>query len=198
MATAPRLLDELAPDDAEHFAEVRALLDAAELPYVIDPTLVRGLDYYTRTVFEFTSARLGRPERRGRRRALRRPDGAARRAAHAGHRLGRRRRADAPRRRDARDFTAPVDLFLAYDGAGYRQTAFEVSMDARRAGMTAQMELAGRSLKGQRKQADRLGARWLAVVGEGDATLRDMETGEELEVPPAGIVARALREGGRG
>jgi histidyl-tRNA synthetase len=44
---------------------------------------------------------------------------------------------------DSRDFTAPVDLFLAYDGAAYRQTAFEVSMDARRAGMTAQMELAG-------------------------------------------------------
>ena len=59
MADAPRLIDRLSSDDAEHFAEVRALLDAAGMPYELDPTLVRGLDYYTRTVFEFESERLG-------------------------------------------------------------------------------------------------------------------------------------------
>ena len=59
MAGAPLLLDRLADEDAEHFAEVRALLDAADVTYEIDPTLVRGLDYYTRTVFEFTSDALG-------------------------------------------------------------------------------------------------------------------------------------------
>ena len=59
MAGAPRLLDRLDGDDAEHFAEVRALLDGADVPYEVDPTLVRGLDYYTRTVFEFESAALG-------------------------------------------------------------------------------------------------------------------------------------------
>src|SRR5204863_648142 len=59
MAGAPRLLDRLDGDDAEHFAEVRGLLDAAGVAYDIDPTLVRGLDYYTRTVFEFESAELG-------------------------------------------------------------------------------------------------------------------------------------------
>ena len=56
-------------------------------------------------------------------------------------------------------------------------------MDARREGMNAQMELAGRSMKGQRKQADRVGARWLAVLGDDGASLRDMETGEEIDVP---------------
>jgi histidyl-tRNA synthetase len=59
MDAAPRLLDHLAPDDAEHFAEVRALIDAAGIPYDIDTTLVRGMDYYTRTVFEFESQALG-------------------------------------------------------------------------------------------------------------------------------------------
>src|SRR4051794_24566212 len=59
MEGAPRLLDRIAPDDAEHFAEVRAMLDAAGVPYEIDATLVRGLDYYTRTVFELTSDALG-------------------------------------------------------------------------------------------------------------------------------------------
>ena len=59
MADAPRLLDRLTPEDAEHFAEVRALLDEAGQEYELDPTLVRGLDYYTRTIFEFESDRLG-------------------------------------------------------------------------------------------------------------------------------------------
>ncbi len=59
LANAPLLRDFLAPEDAAHFAEVRALLEAARISYEIDPTLVRGLDYYTRTVFELTSERLG-------------------------------------------------------------------------------------------------------------------------------------------
>jgi len=59
MASAPRLLDHLSDDDSEHFAAVRELLDVARVPYEVDPTLVRGLDYYTRTVFEFTSDALG-------------------------------------------------------------------------------------------------------------------------------------------
>src|SRR6185369_17165163 len=59
MERAPRLLDALAPEDAEHFAEVLAFLDAAGLAHEVDTTLVRGLDYYTRTVFEFTSDALG-------------------------------------------------------------------------------------------------------------------------------------------
>ncbi|MDP8944269.1 MAG: histidine--tRNA ligase, partial [Actinomycetota bacterium] len=59
LAGAPKLLDRLEPADAEHLAEVRALLDDAGQPYEVDPTLVRGLDYYTRTVFEFESGALG-------------------------------------------------------------------------------------------------------------------------------------------
>ena len=59
MAAAPKLLDRLAPEDAEHFEQVRRLLDVAGIPYELDPTLVRGLDYYTRTLFEFTSDALG-------------------------------------------------------------------------------------------------------------------------------------------
>ncbi|HYP31560.1 MAG TPA: ATP phosphoribosyltransferase regulatory subunit, partial [Burkholderiaceae bacterium] len=56
---APKLLDRLSDEDAEHFAQVRALLDQAGIKYELDPTLVRGLDYYTRTVFEFSSDALG-------------------------------------------------------------------------------------------------------------------------------------------
>src|SRR5665213_797416 len=59
MREAPKLLDSLAPDDAEHFARVREMIDDAGLGYELDPTLVRGLDYYTRTLYEFTSESLG-------------------------------------------------------------------------------------------------------------------------------------------
>ncbi|MGA6946389.1 MAG: histidine--tRNA ligase, partial [Solirubrobacterales bacterium] len=59
MADAPTLLDRLDPEDAEHFADVRALLDRNGVAYDLDPTLVRGLDYYTRTVFEFDCESLG-------------------------------------------------------------------------------------------------------------------------------------------
>ena len=59
MASAPLLLDFLSDDDHEHFEAVKALLDAAGVAYEVDPTLVRGLDYYTRTVFEYTSDALG-------------------------------------------------------------------------------------------------------------------------------------------
>ena len=59
MQDAPLLLDELEAEDAEHFAAVRELLDVADVAYTVDPTLVRGLDYYARTVFEFTSDALG-------------------------------------------------------------------------------------------------------------------------------------------
>jgi histidyl-tRNA synthetase len=59
MAGAPRLLEHIGADDAEHFGEVQALLSESGVAYEVDPTLVRGLDYYTRTVFEFTSDALG-------------------------------------------------------------------------------------------------------------------------------------------
>ena len=71
MQRAPKLLDRLAPDDAEHFAEVRALLDDAGVRYELDPTLVRGLDYYTRTRVRVHERRARRPVGRGRRRSLR-------------------------------------------------------------------------------------------------------------------------------
>jgi histidyl-tRNA synthetase len=198
MAEAPRLLDALDADDREHFATVRALLDRAEVEYEVDTSLVRGLDYYTRTVFEFTSDALGAQSGVG---GGGRYDGlieqlGGKPTPGMGWAAGVERMLLTLG--DTRSSEPPVDLFVAFDGTPHREVAFQTSMDARRAGMTAQMELAGRSLKGQRKQADRVGARWLAVFADDGATLRDMDTGETVEVPVDGVVARALREGGRG
>jgi histidyl-tRNA synthetase len=198
MRDAPKLLDELSDEDTEHFAEVRRLLDVAEVDYEVDPALVRGLDYYTRTVFEFTSDALGAQSGVG---GGGRYDGLVEQLGGPatpgmGWAAGVERMLLAAD--DDRTADLPVDLFVAYERPDDRAAAFGVSMDARRAGMTAQMELAGRSIKGQRKQADRLGARWLAVLGPDGARLRDMQTGDEVDVSTEGVVARALREGGRG
>jgi histidyl-tRNA synthetase len=90
----------------------------------------------------------------------------------------------------------PVDLFLAYRDPAARERAFRLVAEARRAGLRAQLELAGRSLKGQLKQADRVGARYVAILEDGGAALKDMESGEQREIEPGAIAAEVLR--GRG
>jgi histidyl-tRNA synthetase len=203
MAGAPRLLDRLGGDDAEHFAEVRALLDAVDVPYEVDPTLVRGLDYYTRTVFEFESAALGAQSGVG---GGGRYDGLVE-ALGGPPTPGCGWAAGIERILLASDDAAgavsgpptpapPVDLFVAFAGGDQRSAAFGLAVEARRAGLGAQMELAGRSLKGQLKQADRVGARFVAILSEDGAALKDMESGEQRDVDPAAVLREVLR--GRG
>jgi histidyl-tRNA synthetase len=195
MAEAPRLLDELAPDDAEHFAEVRALLDVAGVAYELDPTLVRGLDYYTRTVFEFTSDALGAQSGVG---GGGRYDGLIEQLGGPptpgrGWAAGIERMLLAAEERPLP--AAVVDLFVAREDESDAVAAFALATEARRAALNVQVELAGRSLKGQLKQAGRLGARFVAIVGgEQGIRLKDMESGEQETVEGAGAaVARALR-----
>ena len=206
MADAPRLLDALEPDDAAHFAEVRALLDAVEVPYEVDPTLVRGLDYYSRTVFEVTSDALGAQSGVG---------GGGRYDRLVGLLGG----PDTPGFGWAAGIErvllagtviptapAPVDLYVAVGdpepsppgGApGSRpnpaSTAFRILRDARVAGLSAQMELAGRSAKGVMRQAERIGSRYVAVVGEHDTELRDLEDGRTTTLPNETVVHAVLR-----
>ena len=184
MERAPRLLDALAPEDAEHFAEVLAFLDAAGLAHEVDTTLVRGLDYYTRTVFEFTSDALGAQSGVG---GGGRYDGLMEQIGGP-HTPGMGFAAGVERMLMAAGAqpTAPVplDLYVAYAGASHRAAAFRLAADARRAGHAARLELGGRSLKGQLKQADRSGARYVAILGDEGTSLKDMETGEQRTVEP--------------
>ena len=190
MAGAPRLLDRLEADDAAHFAEVRELLDRAGVAHEIDATLVRGLDYYTRTLFEFTSDALGAQSGVA---GGGRYDGLIEQLGGPptpgiGWAAGIERILMASPERPAAA-RAP-DLYVAFEHA--RADAFAVLADARAAGLAAQMELAGRSLKGQLKQAERLGARFVAVV-EGDSVrLRDLRAGTEETVPRDAVVDRLV------
>jgi len=193
MADAPRLVDRLGDQDAEHFAQVRRLLDVAGVAYEVDGTLVRGLDYYTRTVFEFTSDALGAQSGVG---GGGRYDGLVEALGGpatpgVGFAAGVERMLLAASEQPAA--AAPIELFVALDEGAVRERAFEVLLEARRAGLRAEMELAGRSLKGQLKQADRLGARLVAILGADGAQLRDMASSEQEPVEARTLAAAALR-----
>ena len=178
MSRAPLLLDRLAPDDAEHFARVREFLDDAGVPYDIDPTLVRGLDYYTRTVFEFESAALGAQSGigGGGRYDLLIEQLGGQPTPGVGWAAGIERMVLASSEESG---SAPVDVFVAVDG-GDPRTAFRLVTELRGKGLRAQMEQAGRSLKGQLRQAGRVGADALAIVGP--ESIRVRAGGSEQEV----------------
>jgi histidyl-tRNA synthetase len=195
MRDAPILLDRLDPDDAEHFAEVRALLKDAGQAYELDPTLVRGLDYYTRTVFEFTSDALGAQSGVG---GGGRYDGlmeliGGRPTPASGWAAGVERMLLATRELPV----APdvVDLFVALADTSRGRAAFELANDARQAGLRAQMELAGRSLKGQLKHADRINARYVAIIGDDEerVSFKNMESSEQTEIEPQSVIPSILR-----
>jgi histidyl-tRNA synthetase len=190
MAEAPRLLDRLAAEDAEHFAEVRGLLDAAGQAYEIDSTLVRGLDYYTRTVFEFESERLGAQAALGGGgrydRLVEELGGPP--TPGVGWAAGIERILLAAGRRPD---DAGADIFVAIAKPESGREAFVLLQRLRRQGLRVQMEQAGRAMKGQLRQADRIGARATLIVGDG-IEVKDMESGDQVEAASADdAVARA-------
>ena len=188
MASAPMLVDRLEGEDAEHFAEVRALLDAAGIDYAVDGALVRGLDYYTRTIFSFDCDVLGAQSELG---GGGRYDGLIEQLGGpatpaVGWACG------IERILLALDEEVPApgrDAFVAIAAEGQRQRAAALTRELRRAGLSAEVDLAGRGLKGQLKHADRLGARRVLILGEdGSAQLRDMESGEQRPADTGNLV----------
>ena len=180
MAGAPTLLDRLDADDAEHFAEVRALLDRADVDYEVDPTLVRGLDYYTRTVFEVESTRLGAQAALG---GGGRYDGLVEELGGpatpgVGWAAGIERILLAS---EANLSTFPHPVYVAMADPANRADAFALAVALREAGVRTELEQAGRSLKGQLKHADRIAARAVAIVGDG-IEWKDMESGVQRPV----------------
>jgi histidyl-tRNA synthetase len=194
MKKAPRLLDRLSPEDAEHFAAVRSLLDDAELPYEVDSTLVRGLDYYTRTVFEFESPRLGAQSALGgggRYDLLVEQLGGPPTSAN-GWAAGIERILLA-----ARDEDAPEDsrVYVALAKPDAAQEGFRLVRRLREEGFRVEMEQAGRSLRGQLRQADRIGARSTVIVGDG-IDVRDMASGAQRHAADAEEALALVREAG--
>ena len=190
MASAPTIVERLEGEDAEHFAEVRALLEAAGIEFEIDPTLVRGLDYYTRTIFSFVCAGLGAQSEVG---GGGRYDGLIEQLGGPPT-PGIGWAAGIERILLALDEDEPAgerDVFIAAVDDGQRRRALTLAGELRHAGLSAEVDLAGRGLKGQLKHADRIGARRVLILeGDGSAQLRDMSSGEQRPIDPG----RALDE----
>jgi histidyl-tRNA synthetase len=188
MASAPTIVAALEGEDAEHFAEVRALLDAAGVSYEVDPTLVRGLDYYTRTIFSFVCDALGAQSEIG---GGGRYDGLIEQLGGpatpaVGWAAGIERILLAL---GEEEDEAGRDAFVAVADPEQRRRAMVLVSELRNAGLSAELDLAGRGLKGQLKHADRIGARLVLILeADGGAQLRDMESGEQRAVDTANLI----------
>jgi len=188
MASAPTIVEGLEGEDAEHFAEVRALLDSAGIAYVVDATLVRGLDYYTRTIFSFVCDALGAQSEVG---GGGRYDGLIEQLGGpatpaVGWAAGIERILLALGEGDE---ASARDAFVAVADEAQRQRAMALAVELRHAGLSAELDLAGRGLKGQLKHANRIGARRVLILeADGSAQLRDMETGLQRPVEPGNLV----------
>jgi len=193
MTDAPHLLDHLDAADTEHFAEVRELLTAASVEYVIDPTLVRGLDYYTRTIFSFVCDQLGAQSEIG---GGGRYDGLISQLGGphtpaVGWAAGVERLLLAL---DEEVEVPPGDLFIAVADPSQQAKAVALASELRHHGLVVELDLAGRSMKGQLKHADRLRSAFTLVFEEGGAArLRRREDGEENEVQPSDVLEMIRR-----
>ena len=189
-ADAPVMLDYLCDDCAAHFEAVKGCLDAAEIEYEIDPHIVRGLDYYTRTVFEFVSDALGAQAvvcGGGRYDGLIDELGGTH-LPSLGFGMGLERLLMVLEAKGATFPTPPrCEVYFASMGDEAARRCFAMVSHLREGGVAAECDTVGRGLKAQMKYADKIGARQTIVVGDnelatGMAKIKDMETGETADI----------------
>jgi len=191
LQAAPKIGDSLCDECREHFNAVRAALDAYGVGYTIQPTLVRGLDYYTRTTWEFVG-----------------PEGGAQSTISGGGRYdylveeiggpatpgvgfgaGIERLLLALAGREPQTAEA-IDVFFVCDAAADRERVLPLLAELRRRGLKADLDYAGRSRKGQITQAGRLGAGWTVIVDGAQATVR--EQGKEDWTTPLDALVETI------
>lgn len=183
---APRMRDFLSPEAAEHLKVVTGALGTLGVPYEIDERLVRGLDYYTSTVFELKSASLGAQDTvggGGRYNSLVADLGGPD-VPGIGFGSGIERILLAA---SAREEESSLDVFFVTLSPEARLPSLGLAGALRGKGISCEMDFAGRRAKGQFRQADRSGATWTVVIGEdelrdGACKLRNMGSGEEREI----------------
>jgi len=174
-ADAPRIADYLQDESREHFARVQELLTAAGIPFTIDHRLVRGLDYYTRTAFEFQGLDLGAQDALGgggRYDMLIEQIGGKATPA-VGFSFGMERLLIAMQSAGALPPAAPeADVYVIGLDDASRRWAFETTAQLRRAGLAAECDTLRRSMKAQMREANRKGARFAVIVGESELASR--------------------------
>ncbi len=201
---APSSADNLCEECSEHFAQLRQMLSAFDLPVVLNPRLVRGLDYYTRTVFEIWPAAIG-----------------AQSAIGGGGRYDGLMEQLGGKPTPGIGFATGIEriilnlkeqgivppevgrpfLYVAYMGDAAKLPAFKLAGEARRLGIPCVSTLSPRSLKAQMKQANNLGARFAFILGEqevaeGTVAVRDMAESRQWQEPQAKALEQLLQAKG--
>ena len=199
---APTTTDCLCGECAAHFEQVKKHLDDVGVKYIIDNRLVRGLDYYTNTAFEIMASDIGAQSSiggGGRYDSLIAQVGGPE-TPGIGYALGIER-IIATMERQGLEFPAEgqLDVFIASLGEKARQEAFKLVHNLRRAGLAAEIDLMGRSLKAQMKFANRFETAYTVILGETEiekkaAVVRDMTSGEQQETPLNGVVEYLLKQ----
>jgi histidyl-tRNA synthetase len=186
---APTILESLCGACRDHLQTLEGYLESLEVPYSLNPLIVRGLDYYTRTTFEVISQDLGAQNAvcgGGRydqlMKVLGGPD-----LPGIGFAIGEERLVSILVEKGMAR-SRSLDLFVATMGPEAEREAFVLVDRARRLGLSAELDLRGASLKAQLRRADRMGARRVLILGEkelrcGRAPVRDMAQGTQAEVP---------------
>ncbi len=187
---APKITDFLCEECDDHFKKVQAYLDAANISYTVNPSIVRGLDYYTNTVFEFISDSIGAQSTvcgGGRYNGLIEELG-GNPLPSLGFAIGLERLLMVM---EAEGIVIPSPdtdiLYVAALGEKAQLKAFELVREVRETGLGAQFDIVGRGLKAQMKYANKIGAKFSLVLGDneienGKAMLKNMENGEQTEV----------------
>ena len=187
---APKVLDFLCDECSDHFESVKELLTQAGVDYIVNPTIVRGLDYYTKTVFEFVSTDIGAQATvcgGGRYDGLIEQLG-GQHMPSLGFALGIERLLmlmDAQGIEIEKPDTC--DIYIASMGDAAHKKAFELTQKVRSASLYAECDVVGRGLRAQMKYADKIGAKFSIVLGDNEiaqnkATLKNMKTGEQTEI----------------
>jgi histidyl-tRNA synthetase len=191
LENAPLPSEHLCGDCTDHYAQVREFLQRANVHWVEAPRLVRGLDYYTRTAFEFTHSGLGAQSGIG---GGGRYDGLMESVggpgmSGIGFGLGVDRTLLAVEAEGIDLSLAPsVQVFAIPMDEDSRGSIFSLVAGLRRAGISAEMAFDGKGIKAAMKAADRSGARWAIIMGQaerdrGDIVLKNLLTGEQQHVP---------------
>lgn len=187
---APVVLDFLCDECKEHFEKVKSYLESMKIEYVINPQIVRGLDYYTKTVFEFVSKEIGAQGTvcgGGRYDGLVEEMGGVH-TPSLGFAMGLERLLLLL---DAQKIELPesrgCEVYIASIGEKASLAAAEIVTDLRSGGISAQFDVAGRSVKAQMKYAGKINAQYSMVLGDseienGKAMLKNMENGDMAEV----------------
>jgi len=198
LRTAPKIIDVICGDCAGHFENLKKTLDLLKVDYVVDPYIVRGLDYYTKTAFEVTHPNVGSQDAicaGGRYDNLIRDSGGPKTGA-CGFAIGQDRliMALGPKAQSEK----ALDIYLAALGEIPYKEGFRLCSELRVDGVSSDMDYQGRSLKAQMRQANKRGAKYVAILGEdelqkGAVILRNMASGQQREIKIENFVNEVKR-----